>query len=261
LFWIRASDFTFYLLWQCYCCKERIIKMNIIQRFTLYQFSLMLVFLIAATGCKTVNNTITPEPSVANLQTDSSQVDTEHRTPQTSSVEKEATTTEKPADKATGKPGEIEQKSLTELQKDMVGRWSGLLGHGGLPQSGTGEKKKTAETEKPSDKVTEKSEEIKKGPFVELEKSVIGKWLNLKETESIEFIDDRTIVIIDKRGINPILKGNFKFVDEGRLRVEFKGDFLARSIPPVSFKISISENEITLTDEPDGAATTYKRIE
>jgi hypothetical protein len=225
--------------------------MNIIQRVALYQFSLMLVLLIVTSGCQTVNNTITPEPSVASLQSDSSQVDTERRTPQTSPAEKETTTTEKSTDKVTGKSEEIEKRSSAEVQKNLISRWSGLMGHGGMPQGSSAKEETTT---------TGQSDEIEKDPFVELEKNVVGKWLNLKETESIEFLNDGTIVIIDKRGVNPKLRGNYKFVDEGRLRVDFKGGLYARTMPPMSFKISISENEITLTDEPDGTATTYKRI-
>ena len=232
--------------------------MNIIQRVVLYQFSLMLVLLIVTSGCQTVNNTITPEPSVASLQSDSSQVDTERRTPQTSPAEKETTATKKSTDKVTGE-SDIEKRSSAEVQKNLISRWSNLMGHGGMPQ-GSSAKEETTTTEKPADKLIGKSDEVEKGPFVELEKNVVGKWLNLKETESIEFLNDGTIVIIDKRGVNPKLRGNYKFVDEGRLRVYFKGGLYARSMPPMSFKISISENEIMLTDEPDGAATTYKRI-
>ncbi len=107
--------------------------MNIIQRVALYQFFLMLVLLIATYGCQTVNNTITPEPSVANLQSDSSQVATEHRAPQTSPAEKETTTTEKSTDKVTGE-SDIERRSSAEVQKNLISRWSGLMGHGGMPQ-------------------------------------------------------------------------------------------------------------------------------
>jgi len=207
--------------------------MNIIQRITLYQVSLILVLLIATCGCQTVNNTITPESSVANLQ-----------------LNNESTTTEKSTNKVTGKSEEIEKRSSAGLQKNLIARWSNL-GHGGMIQDSSAAKETTA---------TEKSAEAEKGSFVELEKNVIGKWMNLKETESLEFLDDGTIVIIDKRGLNPKLKGNYKFVDEGRLMVDIIGGLYTKSIPLMSFKISISENEIILTDEPDGAATTYKRI-
>ena len=219
----------------------------------------MLVLLIVTSGCQTADNIITPEPSVASLQSDSSQVATEHRAPQTSLAEKETTTTEKSTNKVTGKSEEIEKRSSAEMQKNLISRWSNFMGHGGMPQ-GSSAKEETTTTERPADKVTGKSDEVEKGPFVELEKNVVGKWLNLKETESIEFLNDGTIVIIDKRGANPKLRGNYKFVDEGRLRVDFKGGLYAGLMPPMHFKISIFENEITLTDEPDGAATTYKRI-
>ena len=216
--------------------------MNIIQRITQYQFFLMPVLLIATFGCQTANNTIMPE---------SSQVATKHRVSQTSLAEKETTTTEKPTNKVTGKPEEIEKISSVEMQKILLAKWSNMMGHGGVSQSSSAAEETTT---------TGKSAEAEKGPFAELEKNVVGKWLNLKETESLEFLDDRTMVIVDKRGLNPKLKGNYKFVDESRLMVDIIGGLYAKSIPLMSFKISISENEITLTDEPDGAATTYKRI-
>ena len=224
--------------------------MNIIQRITLYPFFLMPVLLIATFGCQTANNTIMPE---------SSQVATKHRVSQTSLAEKETTTTEKPTNKVTGKSEEIEKISSVEMQKNLISRWSSMMGHGGMIQSSSASEE-TITTEKSADKVTGKSDEAEKGSFAELEKNVVGKWLNLKETESLEFLDDRTMVIVDKRGLNPKLKGNYKFVDESRLMVDIIGGLYAKSIPLMSFKISISENEITLTDEPDGAATIYKRI-
>jgi hypothetical protein len=224
--------------------------MNTIQRITLYQFSLILVLLIATYGCQTANNTITP---------DSSQVTTEHRVPQTSPAEKETTTTEKSTNKVTGKSEGIEKRSSVEMHKDLISRLSSMMGHGGMSQSSSAAEE-TATTEKSADKVTGESDEAEKGSFIELEKDVIGKWMNFKETESLEFFDDGTIVIIDKRGVNPKLKGNYRFLDEGRLRVDIKGGLYAKLIPPMHFKISISGNEIVLTDEPDGAATTYKRI-
>ncbi len=233
--------------------------MNIIQRVALYQFSFMLVLLIMTSGCQTADNIITPESSVASLQSDSSQVDTERRTPQTSPAEKETTTTEKSTDKVTGK-SDIEKRPLAELQKNLVSRWSGLMGHGGVPQSNSGEEEKTTTTEKSADKVIGKSGEVEKGSFVGLEKNVIGKWLNIKETESLEFIDDGTMLIGTEDSSRSRVRGYYKFVDKDRLKVHFGKGFYDKLLPPMSFKISISENEITLTDEPDGAATTYKRI-
>ncbi|ODS33137.1 MAG: hypothetical protein SCARUB_01761 [Candidatus Scalindua rubra] len=111
-----------------------------------------------------------------------------------------------------------------------------------------------------SDKVTGKPYEIGKGSFVELEKKVIGKWMNLKETEAIEFFDDGTMLIGAEDNFHPEVRGYYKFVDNDRLKVHFGKGFYDKLIPPMSFKIAVSENEITLTDEPDGAATRYKRI-
>lgn len=127
-------------------------------------------------------------------------------------------------------------------------------------QASSSEKEATT-TKKPDDKTTGKSDEIENRPFLELEKNVIGKWLNLKETESIEFFDDGTILIIHKVGTNRKIKGKYKFVDDDRLKVYFKGQgFYNNLLPTMHFKIVISDNEFTLIDEPDGTPTTYKRI-
>lgn len=228
-------------------------------KFTKYQFTFMLVLLIVTYGCQTTTNTINSEPTVKNLKTESLQADnesTEERLPQTSM--KKTTATEKPSDRVTGKPIEPDKKSLTELQKEMVRRWLGFGGHGWVHKNNPAEE--TNIVKKTADKVAKKTGEIEKGPFVDLKKNVVGKWLNLKETESLEFLDDGTIIITDKEGDKPKLKGDYKFIDKSRLRVDFKGDFYANLMPPMHFKIFISENKITLTDEPDGTATVYKRI-
>jgi hypothetical protein len=157
----------------------------------------------------------------------------------------------------------MEKRSSAELQKNLVSRWSGLMGHGGVPQGSSAEEETTTTTtttEKSANKVTGKSDEIEKGPFVKLEKNVIGKWLNLKETESLEFLDDGTMLIGTEESSHSKVRGYYKIVDKDRLKVHFGKGLYDKLLPPMSFKISISENEITLTDEPDGAATTYKRI-
>ena len=89
---------------------------------------------------------------------------------------------------------------------------------------------------------------------------LIGKWQNLKETEKLEFFDDGSILINSKGGAITKMKGNYKLVDGKRLRVRFGDNFYSRLIPPMSFRVSASENEITLIDEPGGTPTTYKRI-
>jgi len=49
--------------------------------------------------------------------------------------------------------------------------------------------------------------------------------------------------------------------------IDFRKDSMASKMPPRYFKISISENEFSLTDEPnkkggpDGPTTKYKRVE
>ena len=220
-------------------------------------FALLLLF--AVYGCKTTDNTIIPEPSVSNLKSEPEQADkknTGHNTPQTSPVKMETTTTDESVYKVTGKSDKINEEPLAAAKKSMIGKWSNLLGHGGMPGSPTEEEAATAG-------------KIEQRPFIELEKKLYGKWINIKETESYEFHDDGTVVIIvtGQRGMSQKLKGNYKLVEEGRIKIDFKGDFFASRMPPRHFKISISANEFTLTDEPEGldepfgAATKYNRIE
>jgi hypothetical protein len=224
--------------------------------------------LFAVYGCKTTDNTIIPEPSVSNLKSESEQVDkknTGRSTPQASPVKMETTTTGKSVYKVAGKSDKKDEESLAAAKtrpttsfrrESMIGKWSDLLGHGGMHGS-------------PSEEEAATTEKIEQRPFIELEKKLYGKWINIKETESYEFHDDGTVIIIvtSQRGMSQKLKGNYKLVEEGRIKIDFKGDFFVSRMPPRHFKISISANEFTLTDEPEGpdepfgAATKYNRIE
>lgn len=234
--------------------------MKVIQNFILRHSFFALLVLFAVYGCKTTdNNTIIPEPSVSNLKSESEQVDkknTGRSTPQASPVKMETTTTEESVYKVTGKSNNIDEESLAAVKKSMIGKWSDLLGHGGMPGS-------------PSEEEAATTGKIEQRPFIELEKKLYGKWINIKETESYEFHDDGTVIIIvtGQRGMSQKLKGNYKLVEEGRIKIDFRGDFFASRMPPSHFKISISANEFTLTDEPKGpdepfgAETKYNRIE
>ncbi len=233
--------------------------MIISQRIKLHWLCLVLILGCVISSCQTVSNTITPEPPVASLQSDSSQDDVEkaeYSVSQTSSSEKETTTTKKIIDKTTEKADEIDKKSLVELKESMIKKWLSVSGHGEL-RPNTVEVETTKKTE---DRVTGKPDETYKRSFAKQEMGIIGKWLNLKETESIEFSDDGTILIGKEEGFLQKMKGKYRFVDDDQLRVDFLGDFYTKSARPMLFKVSIFENEITLIDEPDGTPTTYKRI-
>lgn len=210
-----------------------------------------LILLFAGYGCQTTNNTITSEQSVSSLNSDSIITDTknaEHSILQTSPVEKEVT--------ATNKQTELDEEHIEKLQEKLG---SILRGHGGLRKD-IPEDRNTATTKDLTEYAAVKPDEIENRPFIELEKKMYGKWMNLKETESFEFLDEGTIIIIDKSGRNPRLKGNYKFVEKDRLKIYFEGGLFASMLPTRHFKFSLSENEFTLTDEPDGPATKYKRI-
>jgi hypothetical protein len=233
--------------------------MKVMQNFILRRSFFALTVLFAVYGCKTTDNTIIPEPSVSNLKPESEQADKKNTglsTPQASPVKMETTTTEKSGYKVTEKSDKINEESLATAKKNMIGKWSNLLGHGGMPGS-------------PSEEEAATEGKTEQRPFIELEKKLYGKWINVKETESYEFHDDGTVIIIvtGQRGMSQKLKGNYKLVEEGRIKIDFKGDFFVSRMPPRHFKISVSANEFTLTDEPKGpdepfgAATKYNRIE
>ncbi len=114
----------------------------------------------------------------------------------------------------------------------------------------------------------QKSEEIENRLFIELERKLYGNWTNKKETESYEFHDDGTVLIsvIGERDKSFKLNGNYILVGKDRIKIDFRGDSFAGHMPPRYFKISISEDKFTLTDEPkgpdapDGPSTNYNRM-
>ncbi len=142
-----------------------------------------------------------------------------------------------------------------------------MMGHGRGPEN-TPEDRNTTTTKKSTENLTAKSEEIENRPFIELERKQYGNWTNKKETESNEFHDDGTVLInvIGQRDKSYKLNGNYILVGEERIKIDFRGDSFAGQMPARYFKISISANDFTLTDEPkgpddpDGPSTTYNRI-
>ncbi|NOR65467.1 MAG: hypothetical protein GQ468_05555 [Candidatus Scalindua sp.] len=110
---------------------------------------------------------------------------------------------------------------------------------------------------------------IENRPYIGIEKKLYGKWINKLETESYDFHDDGTVTIIIEgpRGRTMKLNGNFMIVEADRIKIDFRGDSMASKMPPRYFKLSISENAFSLTDEPkikgepDGPTTKYNRVE
>jgi len=108
-----------------------------------------------------------------------------------------------------------------------------------------------------------------KRPYIEMEKQLYGRWINKLETESYDFHGDGTVVIVIEgpRERTMKLTGNFMIVEADRIKIDFRNDTFASRRPPSYFKVSISENEFSLTDEPkkkggpDGPTTKYNRVE
>jgi hypothetical protein len=102
-----------------------------------------------------------------------------------------------------------------------------------------------------------------------MEKQLYGKWINKIETESYDFLDDGTVTIVvsGQRGKTHTLHGNYRIVEADRIKIDFRDDSMASQMPPRYFKLSISENAFSLTDEPkkkggpDGPTTKYNRVE
>ena len=111
---------------------------------------------------------------------------------------------------------------------------------------------------------------IENRPYIGIEKKLYGKWINKLETESYDFHDDGTVIIIiegPREGKTMKLNGNFMIVGADRIKIDFRNDSFASRRPPSYFKVSVSENEFSLTDEPkkkggpDGPTTKYNRVE
>ena len=170
-------------------------------------------------------------------------------------------------EEVTGKPeaAEVEKAHIEKFQNKFLGI---LGGHGGtVPQDAN--KAKAAETlEQTADDLKAKPAKPKNRPFKELEKNLYGNWINDLETESYEFHDDGTVIIVvsGQRGMSQTLNGNYILVKEERIKFNFENDSFARQMPPRHYKITISDNEFALIGEPkeqggpDGPTTKYKRI-
>ncbi|KHE91180.1 MAG: hypothetical protein K8F52_00505 [Candidatus Scalindua rubra] len=213
-------------------------------------FAILLLFVVY--GCQTTNNTVTSEPSVAEPTSGKTQSDAEHVVSRSSTVEKEASVTSAVITDDTSTKA---MKETAQIKKFETNFLSKLSGHGGATPSG---KKKAVKPVDTGDR-----------PYIEMEKQLYGKWINKLETESYDFLDDGTvsIVVSGQRGMTRTLHGNYKIVEADRIKLDFRGDSMASQMPPRYFKLSISENAFSLTDEPkkkgepDGPTTKYNRVE
>ncbi len=234
--------------------------MKTTQRIILYKSLLTLFMLFVIYGCQTTNNTINTEPTASNLTSDKTHPEVE----KVEHVENKARTVKKETDQSKD-TAELEKEHIEKFQK----RFFGIMGgHGGTAQQNTSEENQTENLEQTVDNLTEKPAKQKNRPFKELEKRLCGNWINYKETESYEFHDDGTVLITvtGQRSKSQTLNGNYILVNEERIKFDFKNDSFARQMPPRYYKITISDNEFALIDEPkkpggpDGSVTKYKRI-
>ena len=235
--------------------------MKIMQSFTLRQSFFALILLFTIYGCNTTNSTTTTKASDSNLKPNVTQADSEvprPAKPQSSPAEHHE---EAVADK---KSGLDKRKEIEKMHKRLGGL---ITVHGGRPEH-TPEGRSATSTKKSTENPTAKSEKIENRLFIELEKKLYGSWINKKETESYEFHDDGTVLItvIGERDKSFNLNGNYILVGEDRIKIDFRGDSFAGQMPPRYFKISISADKFTLTDEPkgpdgtDGPSTNYNRM-
>lgn len=236
--------------------------MQITQRTMLCKSFFAMVLLFAVYGCQTTNNKVTPEQPVSTVKSEPVQVDVENAEntaaglSQTTPAEKEVEGTV-----AAEKTSDSEKERMENFHK----RFGSFLGGHGV-----GSMNVPAVAKESAEDATVTPDAVEDRPFVMLEKKLYGRWINIKETESYDFHDDGTvtIVVIDKRrDRSQKLDGLYKLVEEGRIKIGFKEGPFANAMPARHFKISISENEFALTDEPkgpdgpDGPTTMYKRVE
>jgi len=83
--------------------------------------------------------------------------------------------------------------------------------------------------------------------------AIIGKWLLIGGDETIEFFKDGTVSIVKGKDA---MAGNYKFIDKDRLRLDL-GGFGAIAGPAV-IRVSISGDELTLTDPAGGVSRYYR---
>ncbi len=82
------------------------------------------------------------------------------------------------------------------------------------------------------------------------ENLIIGKWEDVKDKTTIEFLKDGTCILVERK--QQAVVGKYNFIDNNRLKVDIYG--MSRIL-----QMAISENELILTF-PDGAAAKHKRV-
>ncbi len=86
--------------------------------------------------------------------------------------------------------------------------------------------------------------------------SIVGKWKEVGDTQTIEFFKDGTVTIIDEG--EPPITGDYKFIDKNHVRMDFKG--LGELLGAVVIEFSDSGEEFSVTN-PFGEVEKYRRFE
>jgi hypothetical protein len=220
-------------------------------------FAVFLLFVVY--GCQTTNNAVISEPPVAGLTSDKAESE-ERIASQSSTVEKDVSATSATATDETGTTAGKEAEIMEKFGNNFLGR---LQGHGAAMLTGPSSEKEAVAKDKLKSVVAENR------PYIEIEKQLYGKWINKLETESYDFHDNGTVIIVTEgsRGNTVKLNGSFMIVEADRIKIGFRSDSFSGRRPPSYFKVSVSENAFSLTDEPkkkggpDGPTTEYNRVE
>jgi len=88
------------------------------------------------------------------------------------------------------------------------------------------------------------------------EDRLVGKWEIERGGETLEFLDDGTVLTGDGRG--PTFGGTWQLGDDTHLRVSFGGP--AAYAPPKDYVVAVSDDALRATDE-SGKTRTYHRMD
>jgi hypothetical protein len=234
----------------------------------LYKSFFAVFLLFAVYGCQTTDSTVTSEPPVAELTTDKTQSDAEdveHVVSQASTVEKETSTASVTATNDTSKKAMKETAHMKKFENNFLGM---LKGHGGAATPDIAGTKEVVNQDKTVADSVAKPVTTENRPYIEMEKQLYGKWINKMETESYDFLSDGTVAIVvsGQRGKTHTLHGHYKIIEADRIKIDFRDDSMASQMPPRYFKIFISKDTFSLTDEPakkdgpEGPTTEYNRV-
>ena len=86
------------------------------------------------------------------------------------------------------------------------------------------------------------------------EDKLLGKWQEIGGTETIEFMPDGTVTVIDE---GASMNGSYKIVDESKIEMELTGTGALAA--PVSAKGMFSDGDLTFT-LPNGEFSHYSRM-